>query len=153
MRAAIAIGVLTASLAVSGNADAEHPGGGVWFGFGYSRVDYHHDHYLDCGCRVSCDYYGGAHHYSHRHRHGRHGRYDGRYDGRYHRGYGNDYDSRSYRRYGDGYYDGSYGDYYGRDRYYRHSEYRTQYWHDHFVDGRRFLRCHVVRGVHHLRRW
>ena len=148
MRAAIAMGLLTATLAVSQNADAEHLRGGLWFGFGYGRVDYHHDHYLDCGCRVSCDYYGGVHHYSHRHRHSRHERYDGRYDGRYQGRYDARYDSRSYR-YDRGYYD----DYYGRDRYYRDSEYRTEYWHDHSVGGGRFLRCHVVRGVHHLRRW
>lgn len=138
MRIPMAMAVLGATLAFSGSADAEHRRGGVWFGLGFGQVDYYHDHYLDCGCRVRCQYYGGAHHYSHRHRHNRHRYYDRRYYDRYDDGYYG-YD----RRQRDRYHTDDYGDY----------EYRVQYWHDHFVGGGRYVRCHVVRGVHQLRRW
>jgi hypothetical protein len=130
----------------------------VGFGIGFvpGPVDYYHDHRLDCGCTVPCQYKRGAHHY--RHDHGGRGRY-GYYDGR---DYGSGrYDSRRYD-YGNDPYSARDRDYFERDRYRDRSRYerdsyysdgdscyRSDYRHDHYLGRGRYRRCHVRGGVHY----
>jgi len=131
MRTAIGAGVVAAALSLAGIARADDGRGGFYVSFGVVRADYFHDHDVDCGCRAECHYYGGKHHYSHRHaRNDRNWRYDDRrWDSHRRGGYDYDYDGRHDSR----------GD-------------RRDYWHDHYVGRGGYVPCHIVRGVHYFRR-